>query len=274
MKKTNVVRPEAVGTSQETSTLPGTQTLARGLEVLAAVSAGASDLRDIGEHLGTSRSTTHRLVSFLLSTGWLRQFEGRGISLGPRLIEMGTLALDQIPLAALARPHLQALARQTGDTIHLGIQDGHDVLYLEKIPGTKGLEMRSRPGYRMPLACTGVGKALMLDMPETQWREHYDRAIAIVRSMPVVPPGVIEWDEYARAMRAFSAAGHAVDLEENEAGIRCVSAPIRDARKGVAGAISVATTVPYMPLDRIEQLIPIVRECAQRISRELGWTRS
>ncbi len=249
----------------------GTQTLARGLAAIEAVAAGASDLHAVSKALGTTRSTTHRLVSFLLQSGWLRQVDGSGFSLGPRLIEMGTVALDQVPLAVLARPHLRKLADLTGDTIHLGVQDGEDVLYLEKIPGTKGLEMRSRPGYRMPMASTGVGKSLMLDMPESEWQHHFNRAVQIARNATIVPPGLLEWPEYLVRMRSYASSGSAVDLEENESGIRCVSAPVRDARRHIAGAVSVATTVPYMPLERIDTLIPLVRDCANSISRELGW---
>ena len=100
---------------------------------------------------------------------YLRQVQG-GYLLGPKLIELGTIALEQMPLTAVARPHLEALAEHTHDTIHLGVRDGDDVLYIDKIPGTRGLEMRSRVGHRMPLASTGIGKAMMLDLPPDAWQ--------------------------------------------------------------------------------------------------------
>jgi DNA-binding IclR family transcriptional regulator len=250
----------------------GTQTLARGLGVLIAVADGATDLREIGKALGTTRATTHRLASFLRQEGWLRQTEGRGYALGPRLIELGAIAKEQVPLAVLARPHLLRLAHFTGNTIHLGVVEGHEVLYLEKIPGTTGQEMRSRVGSRMPLACTGVGKGLMLDMPESEWQSHYERAAAVARSLAMVPPGLLDWPAYRARMLEHVRDGHAVDLEENEIGIRCVSAPIRDAGGAIVAALSVASTVPFMPLDRIAALATPVRECARDISRELGWS--
>ena len=138
----------------------GTQTLLRGLAILEAIANGARDMRAIGAALGTTRSTTHRLVSSLVQARYLRQVQG-GYLLGPKLIELGTIALEQMPLTAVARPHLEALAEATLDTIHLGVRDGDDVLYIDKIPGTRGLEMRSRVGHRMPLASTGIGKALL-----------------------------------------------------------------------------------------------------------------
>jgi hypothetical protein len=132
----------------------GTQTLLRGLAILEAAAAGVRDLRTFGAALGTTRSTTHRLVSSLVQARYLRQVQG-GYLLGPKLIELGTIALEQMPLTTVARQHLESLAEQTLDTIHLGVRDGDDVLYIDKIPGTRGLEMRSRVGHRMPLASTG-----------------------------------------------------------------------------------------------------------------------
>ena len=249
----------------------GTQALARGLRVLAAVGAGAQDLRSIGESVGTSRATTHRLVSFLRQEGWLRQSDNKAYALGPRMIELGAIALEQVPLPTLARPHLQQLARHSGNTIHLGMVDLGEVLYLDKIPGTVGQEMRSRIGHRMPLASTGVGKALMLDMAESDWQRHHAHATRIAKAQAAVPPGMLDWPAYRDGMRRAQLDGYAIDLEENELGIRCVAAPIRDAAGHIVAAVSVASTVPYMSMARIAELSAFVLACVHGISSELGW---
>lgn len=162
-------------TGIETSAFPpGTQTLTRGLSVIEAVAEGHSTLMEIASVIGCSRSTTHRLASTLVQAGYLRSTSsanGQSFILGSRLVEMGFLARDQLPVVTLARDHLTALGAKTCDTVHLGIRGGGvEVLYLDKIPGQRGLEMRSRIGKRMPLASTGLGKALMLDLPESEWR--------------------------------------------------------------------------------------------------------
>ncbi|MDK6844992.1 IclR family transcriptional regulator, partial [Escherichia coli] len=77
-------------------------------------------------------------------------------------------ALESTSLYEIAQPVLQRLARYTLDTVHLGIVEGDEVLYLEKINSQRGLEMRSRPGHRMPLAITGIGKALILNRTEEE----------------------------------------------------------------------------------------------------------
>ncbi|MFP4906419.1 IclR family transcriptional regulator C-terminal domain-containing protein, partial [Paraburkholderia sp. BR14261] len=69
----------------------------------------------------------------------------------------------------------------------------------------------------------------------------------------------------------YSAGGYTFDLEENEISIRCVAAPVRDASGAIVAALSVASTIPYMPLERMDELIPVVQREARAISQELGW---
>ena len=91
---------------------------------------------------------------------YLRHVPTQGYQLGAKLIEFGARALESTSLYEIAQPVLQRLARYTLDTVHLGIVEGDEVLYLEKINSQRGLEMRSRPGHRMPLAITGIGKGI------------------------------------------------------------------------------------------------------------------
>ncbi|WP_408836171.1 IclR family transcriptional regulator [Acidisphaera sp. L21] len=251
----------------------GTQTLLRGMAVIDAVAEGALTLAAIGVAIGCTRSTTHRLATALIQAGYLRLATsgsgGMSYRLGPKLVELGFLARETMPVVQAARPHLDRLAALTQDTVHLGISEGSEVLYLDKIPGQRGLEMRSRIGRRMPMASTGVGKALMLDMTEARWRGLYDVALVHPATPNVAMPG---WDEYRVAMQRFAAQGAALDMEENEIGIRCVAAPVRDAGAEIVAAISVASATPYMPEDRMDALVPKIIDAAQSISRDLGWT--
>lgn len=248
----------------------GTQTLLRGLKVLECVAAGVSNVQGIAAALGTPRSTTHRILSSLVAARYLHHMPHKGYLLGPMPIHLGNRALEQRPLVAIAQPHCEALSRQTGDTVHLGIVDGSEVVYLVKISGTRGFEMRSRVGQRMPLATTGVGKALMLDMTESRWRSLYDAAAAANARNPERPP-IPDWDLFLRRMHGYQKRGLVFDLEENEAGIRCTGAPVRDMDRRVVAAVSLASASPFMPEARLEEVAPLVRDAALAVSRELGW---
>lgn len=262
--------PTAVDVSQNGSAPTGTQTLTRGLAVLHAVAAGARDLMEIAAAVGTTRSTTHRLASCLVQERYLRFSLNTGYALGPKLIELGFQAREEVSLAVVARPYLEWLAEQSNDTIHLAIRDADDVLYLDKISGKKGLEMRSRVGHRMPIATTGVGKALMLGLTEEEWKDLYQKRTFAhgADSAKLLKKG--NWSEFREHMRQYAEGDFSFDLEDNEPSIRCVAAPIRDASHTIVAAISVSSTVPYMPLKRMQSLIPVVKQAAADISTELG----
>lgn len=244
---------------------PGTQTLARGLAVVRAVADGATDLRGLVQRTGLGRSTAHRLVQLLVSEGYLRT--GRdGYALGPTLIELGFQALHGNPLPVVGRPVLEELSAQLRDTVHLAVRDGDSVLYLDKLSGSRGAEMRSRIGHRMPLTRTGIGMALLLDA-EQEWSALY-RA-----ETPVAPSGVRQGDvnTFLDRMREYAREGVTMDLEDNEPGIRCVAAPVRDGGGAIVGAISVSATRPYMPTTRMRGLASVVGRAARRISAGMGY---
>lgn len=249
----------------------GTQTLLRGLAVLQAVAAGARDLKTIGERVGTTRSTTHRLASALVDERYLRVLPQVGYLLGPRLIELGFQAREELPLAMLAQPYLDELSALTGDTVHLAVRDGDEVLYLHKNPGRNGPEMRSRVGHRMPLARTGIGKALLLDSSEEEWRKLYEISRPVANGGANMPVHAEQsWEQVRERLHEYVRGGYAFDLEDNEPSIRCVAAPIRDASRHIVAALSIASTVPYMPLEKMNDLVPVIRQVAARLSAELG----
>lgn len=248
---------------------PGTQTLARGIAVVNAVARGHSRLRDIAEETGVGRSTTHRLLQLLLATGYLRQLDDGAYALGPALIELGYQALQENPVTGVAAPVLRALADRVHDTVHLAIEDRGQVLYLDKIPGVRGAVMRSQIGHRMPLTRTGIGKALLLDSPG-RWSERF-LAEKPAGADQGLDRDVLTADAFVQVMRVAAERGVAFDLEENEPGILCVAAPVRDASGSIVAAISVTATRPYMPPERLETLTPLVADAAARIGAGLGW---
>lgn len=246
--------------------LAGTQTLVRGLEVVDAVAQGPLNLAELADRIGLTRSTTHRLAGTLVEHRYLNFIRGSGYSLGPRLLELGYLAGRQTSLPRVARDHLEQLAARTGDTVHLGVLDGPQALYLDKIPGGRRVEVSSRIGERQPLRSTGLGKALILDADEAALREYYDYEARQGHGYSV------DLALWLRRMREYALNGYALDLEENEDRIRCVAAPVRDFTGAIAGAISVSSAAQYMDDTRMRGLAFDVKSAADAISRELGYS--
>ncbi|HEY0266993.1 MAG TPA: IclR family transcriptional regulator [Rhizomicrobium sp.] len=245
--------------------LAGSQTLVRGLDVLDAISRGATSLGILAETLNLNRSTTHRLAATLVEQRYLSFTPRVGYALGPKLLELGYMARDQMSLPRIARDHIEILAAGTGDTVHLGVLDDTRALYLDKIPGRRRVEIRSRIGDRHPLRSTGLGKALILDLGETRWRELYEAENRDGKHYDVT------LSAWLKRMREYAKFGYALDLEENEDRIRCVAAPVRDATEAIIGAISVSSAAQYMDDDRMKALAEEVRIAARAISRDMGW---
>ena len=142
--------------------------------------------------------------------------------------------------------------------------DGDRALYLDKIPGRRRVEIKSRVGDRHPLTSTGLGKALALDDAPAHWRELFDKDQAN-GSFP------IDYAVWEQRMQDYVASGYAFDLEENEDLIRCVAAPVRDVSGRIVAAISVSSAAQYMDDERMRALADDVRGTALSVSWELGF---
>jgi len=243
----------------------GSQTLLRGLDVLEVVSSGQNNLAEVANVLHLNRSTVHRLASALVQRRYLSFVPGYGYGVGPKALEMGYQARTRLDIPRLAREHLEKLAAQTGDAVHLGILDGMRALNLDKIPGRRRIEISSKVGERQPLRSTGLGKALLLDEDEARLREFYKFEDGIGGTY------AISETEWIRRMRDYANRGVALDLEESEDHIRCVAAPIRDVTGGIKAAISVSSAAQYMNDERMPFLAEETLRTARLISRELGW---
>ena len=243
----------------------GSQTLFRGLDVIELVAEGPITLGDLADRLGLTRSTTHRLASALADRRYLTFVPRSGYSLGPKLLELGFRVRDELDLPRVAGPQLERLALLTEDTVHLGVLDRGQVLYLDKIAGKRRINISSRVGELQPVSSTGLGKALILDHDEESWTNFFRSENGGQRT----PNALQEW---LTRMRNYARAGYAFDLEENEDQVRCVAAPIRDVGGNITAAISVSSAAQYMNDQRMQGLTKEVVETARRISEDLGWT--
>lgn len=214
--------------------MAGTQTLLRGLSILELVGNGVSSVKGLTDRLQVPRSTITRMIHNLVTEGYLYHVPERGYFLGARLVELGNRAREQRPLAGIARPFLEALSEQVLDTIHLAVptNDGA-IIYLDKINGSRGFQMRSRVGLTMPMAFTGLGKAILMTMDESEWKDFYD----FTSSQRHLKDG---WPELKSYPEFFS--------DENNA----------------VASISISSTLNFMPRQRINLLGPVIVRCAQR----------
>jgi DNA-binding IclR family transcriptional regulator len=234
--------------------------LGRAALILSAFEQGEPvlSLADLSAHTGLPKSTVHRFAEQFLELGWFERAVG-GYRIGLRLFEVGGLADRRKRLADRAAPHLQQLAARTRWSVHLGVLDGSDVIYLAKLP-IRGLEVPTRDGGRMPANCTGLGKAMLAFAPEEQVADIVNRGLERRTRASITHPEVLR-----RELAAIRESGVAYDREEACPGVSCVAAPIRGSGRAV-GAVSVTGFTDRFDVAAVE---PLVRGASQSIWQDL-----
>ena len=241
------------------------------LDVLGRYPQGLS-FGDLSTKVDLSKGTTHRLLSTLAFLGYVRQdAETKKYNLGFKLVELGNRLLSQIDFRTEARSFLVDLAESTKETVHLVILDQNEVLYIDKVESNsnpKGLRMASMLGSRIPAHCSAVGKVLLAALPE-------EKLIQLVSSkgLPRQTENTItDLGALKEHLKLVRKNGYALDKEENEIGIRCISAPIRDQRGEVIAAISISTPVSRVKTRILKTVLKDqVIGTALNISRKIGY---
>jgi IclR family pca regulon transcriptional regulator len=147
------------------------QSLERGLAILTCFTPERPVLgiADIADELEMSRSTTHRYVTTLTALGYLEQGASRKYRLGLRVTDLGMSALSATGLREHAHPYLEELRQRTSYTTSLGVLDGTDVLYVDRVRsyrrGQNKIDLNLHVGSRLPAYTTAIGK-LLLAPPE------------------------------------------------------------------------------------------------------------
>ena len=190
---------------------------------------------EIAEATGVTYPTAHRIVSVLLNRRYLKQVGSRNYGLGPKVIELGFLGYQQADVRESAQPFLKDLSQATSDTVHLAQLDDGEAVYLDKVQSQRPIEISSRIGGRKPAITTGVGKALLFDEGEDEWRRLFKRDHHAMRI-------AINEEDFIKLMHQYREWGFSYDQGENERQIRCVAAPVRDGSRRVVAAVSVSST--------------------------------
>lgn len=243
------------------------RTTEKTLTLLELVADGSRTLGELAERSGMPKSTVHRLAKSLLEGGYLRH-DGRDYLLGYKLLELGERVKRELRLPHVARDAMVRLSEETSETVHLGELDGSHVVYLEKVDGSRGLQMASYVGLRSPAQTTAMGKVLLAALPPEEARGR------LLRLEPRTPHSITEPDAILAELEQVRARGYAFDREENEIGIRCLAAPVVDAAGDVIAAVSVSGATQFVTKERQRALVPVVQACADGISARLGASRN
>ncbi len=246
------------------------QSLVRALALLNRIAESSDDgatLTDLAQQVGLPSSTAHRLLTTLEQERYVRfNHEGRHWSVGVQAFVVGYTFTKTRSLAGIARPHMRHLMEDGGETVNLAVEDEGEAVYLAQVECRQMMRAFARPGSRVPLHCSAVGKAMLSAASNKRLAK-----ILHQRGMPRLTVKTITSPSALRAdLERVRACGYAVDDEEHAIGLRCLAAPIFDETGDVAAAVSASGPMARISDDRMTQLGALVLEASRAISRDMG----
>jgi DNA-binding IclR family transcriptional regulator len=246
------------------------QVLDRVVRILECFGPERTDLRllEIAAATGLHKSTIYRLLEAMRAHRLLG-FDAQSGRYYPglKLFEIGSLAAARFALERHAHPTLEHLANVSGETAHLCVLDGADVVYIAKVECTRTLRIPSAVGQRNPAYSTGVGKAILAFLSPGEIESY----IASTPLKPFTRKTLTSASELKANLRQIAARGYAVDDQEREDGVRCVAAPVRGHNGEVVAGISIAGPTMRVTRERIAELAGHVIAAAGEISAALGY---
>ncbi|MFD7921659.1 IclR family transcriptional regulator [Streptomyces sp. NPDC059740] len=256
--------PSSASTSDAKPAAGGVQSLERAFDLLErmADAGGEVGLSELSASSGLPLPTIHRLMRTLVSCGYVRQQPNRRYSLGPRLIRLGENASRL--LGTWARPHLARLVEETGETANMALLDGDEIVYVAQVPSRHAVRMFTEVGRRVLPHTTGVGKALLANVPAEEVRALLGRT-----GMPAATDRTItDPDSFLEALGRVRQAGYAVDDSEQEIGVRCLAVAVPDSPS--AAAISISGPTGRLTEAATDSFVPVLQEIAAQLSRTLA----
>ncbi|MGI5480003.1 IclR family transcriptional regulator domain-containing protein [Streptomyces lavendofoliae] len=243
------------------------ESLARGLTVLTAFGEGrdALTLTQVAEATGLARATARRALITLGHLGYVTAHE-RTFRPAPRVLDLGYPPLSSTTLAAVAAPHLAALATRVHDSASLAVLAGDDIQYTARVATSRVMSVNITVGTRFPAYATSMGRVMLAALPPAQRAER----LARTGLRPLTPHTVTDPGELAALLDTVARSGYALVDEELEEGLRSLAVPVRDRAGTVVAAVNVAMhSVRRTPAQCVDELLPELRAAADRVEADL-----
>jgi len=235
------------------------------LEAIAA-SDGGSSLAVLSSRVGVPKPTAHRILQVLAEGNYVVPDGAGSYQAGPALVALAGNVFVGLQFTKPARAAVLDLREKTGHTVHLAMRNGDRAIYVDKAEADRPFQMVSRVGMSIPLHCTSIGKAIMAFLPTAETTSLLSSADLERRT----PHTLTTVEEVLADLESIRQRGYAIDNEENEAGVRCVGAPIYNSLGDPVGAVSISALTFLLSPDKVDEAGQAVRAAAATISATLG----
>jgi IclR family transcriptional regulator, KDG regulon repressor len=239
------------------------------LEILEALGRGTSPmtLAELVQATGRPKGTVHRMASTLVNTGYANYSRESGrYALTLKAWRVGSAALRDFDLVDLARPVMERLRAETGETVHISVlEPSGEIVYVAKVTSPKSIGVQTRLGQLSSSWCTATGRSILAHHPEIAER------VLAGRLERRTPQTVTDVRQLRRILAQVRENGYVVTRGENHPEMGGVAAPIRDHGGQVIASVGVAIPIYRMTANVVKITVPKVRLAAKAISGELGY---
>lgn len=242
------------------------QVLDRAMRLLDVLALHAEPvaLKKLAAATGLHTSTTHRILNDLVVGRYVDRVDSGMYRLGMRLLELGSLVKRRLNVREVALEPMRELHRVTGQTVNLSLQQGDEIVYIERAwSETSGMQVVRAIGGHAPLHLTSTGK-LFLSVAEPRQVRAYSLRTGLAGT---TRNSITDLERLERELAMVRQHGYARDNEELELGVRCIAAGIHDDTGKLLAGLSLSA-----PADRLrDDWIPLLLQAAGRISEALGY---
>jgi DNA-binding IclR family transcriptional regulator len=248
----------------------GVRSLERALDILEALSTEHDGLgiTDLSKRVGLQKSTVHRLTQTLVRRGYVEKKDDGAYRLGLKMIEAVGCYINSLELQTQARPFVAQITAELGLTAHLGVLEGDQVVYIERMDVYSGVKLYSQIGLRMHAYCSSLGKCLLSALSG----EELSKVMGGCKFERFTPNTISSFEELKQTLKQARSQGWAMDNLEFSPENRCVGAPIFDYRGEIIAAVSASGPPSVFTEDRVPQVAAFVKDKAMAISMSLGYT--
>jgi len=257
-------------TKDSASTRTGqVQSLTRALSILNVIAGSSTGLKltEISKALKLAPSTTHRMLTTLQEERYVQyDRDSTRWQIGIQAFVTGNCFLSSRDLTSVARPYMRRLMEESGETVNLAISEGDEVIYMAQVESREMMRVYSKPGNRVPLHCSGVGKAILMLMDDGEIeRLSLENGLARLteKTIQSIP-------ELIKELRTSRKLGFAKDDEEHAVGLRCVASVVFDEYAEPFAALSISGPTARISSERLGELGEKVKAISTEITAALG----
>jgi IclR family pca regulon transcriptional regulator len=244
------------------------QSLERGLAVIKAFHAGASELTlsDVARSTGLTRAAARRFLLTLADLGYVRT-DGKYFSLTARVLELGYAYLSSMTLPEVAQPHLEHLSAGVHESSSVSVLEGTDIVYVARVAVSRIMTVSINVGTRFPAYATSMGHVLLAGLSEAELEQYF-----LAATLDRLTDHTVTAPAHLRAELAKVAGqGWAMVDQELEEGLRSVAAPIRGRTGRVVAAVNLSTHASRTTAESVQRdLVPPLLETARAIEADLA----